>query len=107
MVGWDRACINVKFLIACSYGAANISCSLFRSWDLNLICVIFVLMIRKKCLSSVSYTTPLLQEKQKMKVKEKLEKCMKEKLLELCDILDIPVAKATSKKVCSCITTAC
>ncbi|XP_059301049.1 DEK domain-containing chromatin-associated protein 4-like isoform X2 [Lycium ferocissimum] len=38
------------------------------------------------------------EEKQKMKVKEKLDKCIKEKLLELCDILDVPVAQATSRK---------
>ncbi|XP_055807144.1 DEK domain-containing chromatin-associated protein 4-like [Solanum dulcamara] len=38
------------------------------------------------------------EEKQKMKVKEKLDKCVKEKLLELCDLLDIPVGKATSRK---------
>nr|GMC53687.1 DNA ligase 1-like isoform X1 [Ipomoea batatas] len=38
------------------------------------------------------------EEKQRMKVKEKFDKCVKEKLLEFCDILDIPVTKATSKK---------
>ncbi|XP_060199555.1 DEK domain-containing chromatin-associated protein 4-like isoform X2 [Lycium barbarum] len=38
------------------------------------------------------------EEKQKMKVKEKLDKCIKEKLLELCDILDVPVAQATSRQ---------
>ncbi|MCE3049996.1 hypothetical protein HAX54_046269 [Datura stramonium] len=38
------------------------------------------------------------EEKQKMKVKEKLDKSEKEKLLELCDVLDIPVAEATSRK---------
>lgn len=38
------------------------------------------------------------EEKQKMKVKEKLDKCVKEKLLELCDVLDILVAEATSRK---------
>ncbi|KAL3325724.1 hypothetical protein AABB24_036784 [Solanum stoloniferum] len=38
------------------------------------------------------------EEKQKMKVKEKLDKCVKEKLLELCDVLDIPVDKDTSRK---------
>lgn len=41
----------------------------------------------------------LLQEKPKMRVKEKFDKCNKEKLLEFCDLLDIPVAKATTKKV--------
>lgn len=40
-----------------------------------------------------------------MKVKEKLEKCVKEKLFELCDVLDIPVDKETSRKVCSYIIT--
>lgn len=44
-----------------------------------------------------------LQEKQKNKVKEKFDKCNKEKLLELCDVLDIPVAKATTRKVCPII----
>ncbi|PHU04075.1 hypothetical protein BC332_24897 [Capsicum chinense] len=38
------------------------------------------------------------EEKQKMKVKEKLNKCVKEKLLELCDVLDIPDAEDTSRK---------
>ncbi|KAK6777204.1 hypothetical protein RDI58_023921 [Solanum bulbocastanum] len=38
------------------------------------------------------------EEKQKMKVKEKLDKCVKQKLLELCDVLDIPVDKDTSRK---------
>ncbi|XP_049400153.1 DEK domain-containing chromatin-associated protein 4-like [Solanum stenotomum] len=38
------------------------------------------------------------EEKQKMKVKEKLDKCVKEKLLELCDVLDIPVDEDTSRK---------
>ncbi|XP_019199240.1 PREDICTED: factor of DNA methylation 4-like [Ipomoea nil] len=37
-------------------------------------------------------------EMHRMKVKEKFEKCVKEKLLEICNILDIPIAKATSKK---------
>lgn len=44
-----------------------------------------------------------LQEKQKNKVKEKFDKCNKEKLLELCDVLDIPVVKATTRKVRSII----
>ncbi|KAJ8766543.1 hypothetical protein K2173_023790 [Erythroxylum novogranatense] len=38
------------------------------------------------------------EEKQKIKVKEKFDKCNKEKLLEFCDILDISIAKATTKK---------
>ncbi|KAF2305565.1 hypothetical protein GH714_006776 [Hevea brasiliensis] len=38
------------------------------------------------------------EEKQKIKVKEKFDKCNKEKLLEFCDVLDIPVAKAATKK---------
>ncbi|KAL9262893.1 DEK domain-containing chromatin-associated protein 3-like protein [Drosera capensis] len=38
------------------------------------------------------------EEKQRLKVKEKLDKCVKEKLVELCDILDIPISRATSKK---------
>ncbi|KAG6596765.1 Protein DEK, partial [Cucurbita argyrosperma subsp. sororia] len=38
------------------------------------------------------------EEKQKNKVKEKFDKCHKEKLLELCDVLDIPDVKATTRK---------
>lgn len=34
-------------------------------------------------------------------MKEKFDKCNKEKLLEICDMLDLPVAKATTKKVCA------
>ncbi|XP_077217449.1 DEK domain-containing chromatin-associated protein 3-like [Tasmannia lanceolata] len=37
-------------------------------------------------------------EKEKMKMKEKLDKCVKEKLLEFCDLLDIPVVKTTARK---------
>ncbi|XP_041022228.1 uncharacterized protein LOC121263420 isoform X2 [Juglans microcarpa x Juglans regia] len=33
-----------------------------------------------------------------IKVKEKLDKCNKEKLSEFCDVLDIPIAKATTRK---------
>ncbi|KAH6799215.1 hypothetical protein C2S51_035699 [Perilla frutescens var. frutescens] len=36
--------------------------------------------------------------KQRAKVKEKLDKCVKEKMLDFCDVLNIPVNKATVKK---------
>ena len=48
----------------------------------------------------VHLTSTRLQEKQRLKVKEKFDKCVKEKLLEFCDVLDIPITKATTKKVC-------
>lgn len=48
-----------------------------------------------------------LQEKQKIKVKEKFDKCNKEKLLELCDVLDIPISKNTRRKVCEFSNAAC
>jgi len=38
------------------------------------------------------------QEKHRTKIKEKLDKFNKEKLLDFCEILDISVAKATTKK---------
>ncbi|KAL3821120.1 hypothetical protein ACJIZ3_007025 [Penstemon smallii] len=38
------------------------------------------------------------EEKQMIKVKEKLEKCMKEKLVKFCDVLDIPISKSSTKK---------
>jgi hypothetical protein len=41
-----------------------------------------------------------LQEKQMNKVREKLDRCNKEKLLEFCDFLDITLNKSTIKKVC-------
>ncbi|CAI0423836.1 unnamed protein product [Linum tenue] len=40
-----------------------------------------------------------LEEKQKSKVKEKLDKCVKEKLIDFCDVLNIQVTKATVIKV--------
>lgn len=40
-----------------------------------------------------------LQDKQRAKIKEKLDKCVKDKLLGFCDVLDIPVAKTSAKKV--------
>ncbi|XP_043691228.1 myb-like protein V isoform X5 [Telopea speciosissima] len=38
------------------------------------------------------------EEKQRMKLKEKFDKCVKEKLLEFCDVLDISVVKTTTRK---------
>ncbi|XP_042490302.1 myb-like protein X isoform X2 [Macadamia integrifolia] len=38
------------------------------------------------------------EEKQRMKLKEKFDKCFKEKLLEFCDALDIPVVKTAIRK---------
>eukprot|EP00268_Persea_americana_P017905 TRINITY_DN1874_c0_g1_i2.p1 TRINITY_DN1874_c0_g1~~TRINITY_DN1874_c0_g1_i2.p1 ORF type:complete len:767 (-),score=281.32 TRINITY_DN1874_c0_g1_i2:358-2658(-) len=38
------------------------------------------------------------EEKQRAKVKEKLDKCVKDKLLEFCDVLDIPVVKTAARK---------
>ncbi|XP_075513852.1 DEK domain-containing chromatin-associated protein 4-like [Primulina tabacum] len=38
------------------------------------------------------------EEKQTIKVKEKLDKIVKEKLVEFCDVLDIPVSKANTRK---------
>lgn len=38
------------------------------------------------------------QEKQRLKVKEKLDKCVKEKLVDFCDVLNIPINKASVKK---------
>lgn len=40
------------------------------------------------------------QEKQRGKVKERLDKCVKEKLLDFCDVLNIPVIKSAAKKAC-------
>ncbi|XP_042757652.1 probable 1-acylglycerol-3-phosphate O-acyltransferase [Lactuca sativa] len=37
-------------------------------------------------------------EKQKVKVKEKLDKHNKEKLLEFCDLFDMPIVKTSAKK---------
>ncbi|KAH6764432.1 hypothetical protein C2S51_015681 [Perilla frutescens var. frutescens] len=38
------------------------------------------------------------EEKQMNRVKEKLDKYVKEKLIEFCDVLDIPISKANAKK---------
>ncbi|KAK4410756.1 hypothetical protein Sango_0148600 [Sesamum angolense] len=38
------------------------------------------------------------QDKKRAKLKEKIDKCVKEKLLDFCDVLDISVNKATIKK---------
>lgn len=57
--------------------------------------------------SIIAIFFPLLQEKQMIKVKEKLDKCNKEKLSEFCDVLDIQIAKATTRKVRWFSTVAC
>lgn len=38
-----------------------------------------------------------LQVKQRAKVKEKIDKCVKEKLFDFCELLDIPVSKSIKK----------
>eukprot|EP00268_Persea_americana_P029655 TRINITY_DN2867_c0_g2_i1.p1 TRINITY_DN2867_c0_g2~~TRINITY_DN2867_c0_g2_i1.p1 ORF type:complete len:712 (+),score=291.46 TRINITY_DN2867_c0_g2_i1:224-2359(+) len=38
------------------------------------------------------------EEKQQAKIKERLDKHVKNKLIEFCDVLDIPVARATARK---------
>ncbi|KAH0864526.1 hypothetical protein HID58_081737 [Brassica napus] len=38
------------------------------------------------------------EEKQKPRAKEKLKKCIKEKLIDFCDVLDIPINKYNVKK---------
>ncbi|KAL8147696.1 hypothetical protein AgCh_005137 [Apium graveolens] len=38
------------------------------------------------------------EDKQKNKIKEKLDKCVKEKLLEFCYVLDLPISRANTKK---------
>jgi hypothetical protein len=35
-----------------------------------------------------------------IKVKEKFDKCNKENLTEFCDVLDMPVTNANTRKVC-------
>lgn len=42
----------------------------------------------------------VLQEKQKNKVKEKFDKCHKDKLIEFCDVLDIQISRGHARKVC-------
>ena len=39
------------------------------------------------------------QDKQKAKVREKLDKCFKEKLMDFCDVLNIPINRSAVKKV--------
>ncbi|KAF2302680.1 hypothetical protein GH714_000733 [Hevea brasiliensis] len=38
------------------------------------------------------------EEKQKAKVREKLDRCFKEKLVDFCDVLNIPISKTVVKK---------
>ena len=48
--------------------------------------------------SYYSFYICLQQEKHRARVKEKIDKCVKEKLMDFCDLLNIPV-KGTTKKV--------
>ncbi|KAF3551011.1 hypothetical protein DY000_02006298 [Brassica cretica] len=38
------------------------------------------------------------EEKQRARTKEKIEKCIKDKLIDFCDVLDIPINKSNVKK---------
>ncbi|CAA3004435.1 DNA ligase 1-like isoform X1, partial [Olea europaea subsp. europaea] len=44
------------------------------------------------------FVGPDNEEKQMIKVKEKLDKCVKEKLVEFCDVLDLQIPKANTRK---------
>ncbi|XP_022855617.1 protein DEK-like isoform X1 [Olea europaea var. sylvestris] len=44
------------------------------------------------------FVWPDNEEKQMIKVKEKLDKCVKEKLVEFCDVLDLQIPKANTRK---------
>lgn len=44
------------------------------------------------------FVWPDNEEKQHAKIKERLDKFVKNKLIEFCDVLDIPIAKATVRK---------
>lgn len=39
------------------------------------------------------------QEKQRAKIREKIDKCVKEKLVDFCNVLNIPINKTSKKKV--------
>lgn len=55
-------------------------------------------LFRLLCVSHVCPACDVHQEKQRTRIKEKLEKFNKEKLLDFCEVLDINV-KVTTKKV--------
>jgi hypothetical protein len=38
------------------------------------------------------------EEKQRARIKEKIDKCVKEKLIVFCDVLDIPISRSNVKK---------
>jgi len=44
------------------------------------------------------------QEKQRAKIREKIDKCVKEKLVDFCNVLNIPITKTSMKKVSSDLT---
>lgn len=45
------------------------------------------------------YINVFQEEKQRARTKEKLDKCIKEKLVFFCDVLDIPINRSHIKKV--------
>jgi Zn-finger domain-containing protein len=52
------------------------------------------------CLGLLNYCScDVFQDKKKTRLKEKIDKYPKDKLCEFCDLLDIPVSKASTKKV--------
>lgn len=54
--------------------------------------------LKKNILQFSGFVWSQNEEKDRLKVKEKLNKCNKEKLLEYCDLLDVYTLKATMKK---------
>lgn len=53
-------------------------------------------VLRELC---VCFTMFFQEEKQRAKTKEKIDKCVKDKLIDFCDVLDIPINKSNVKKV--------
>lgn len=82
--------VSVLLVLLISYGC----CVLLNFlWFYAYICSEFHVLL-------VMFVLPIMfQGKHRNRIKEKLDKFNKEKLLDFCEILDIYVPKATTKKV--------
>ncbi|KAL0415636.1 UNVERIFIED_CONTAM: hypothetical protein Slati_3395500 [Sesamum latifolium] len=67
-------------------------------WSLIDTCFIQVHTLKKNIGLFSGFVWLENEGKQRAKVKEKLDKCVKEKLLDFCDVLNIPVNRASVKK---------
>lgn len=84
--------LRMRYCMLCVLTLINF----YYLWDVFLYIHVYNIILEPLLYSSLFFC--FQQEKQRTRVKEKLDKCVKEKLVDFCEFLNIPI-KAGTKKV--------